>query len=127
MEESGIRQAGWGTGKLARERLLACLWLLPVALFLSLCARDVGLPGLYFDEVNPDFLVVPLLQSLGAGGDPANIAGVAASGWRLISTPYIGTLPVYLTAPIHALLGYSVETMRLCHALFGAAIVALGY
>jgi len=91
---------------------------LPVGVFFFLVLRHIELPGLYYDEINPEASVVALLRHLQVGGD---------YDWPLISTYYIGMLSVYLGAPLHAFWGLSVTTVRLHHALYGAAILLLGF
>ena len=89
----------------------------------------VDLPGVYMDEVNPDYLVVKLLNP-----DHAPIVGWVLRGNYLLGDRvpwlvqlYHGSQTFWLGLPFFALFGTTVEGLRLTHAVFGAGVLAALY
>jgi len=84
---------------------------------------NINLPGLYMDEVNPDYLVSWLFS----GGSiyvwllPSN--GMLPALGQL----YHGLLHTYTELPIFSVFGTSLSLLRLIHAFFGFLILLFGY
>jgi hypothetical protein len=110
------------------------LWVvaaIPMLVFLLFAMRELMLPGVQFDEVNPDYLVVKMLDASKVGTTPSwqlrdNILSHDFR-WPVIATYYAGVVSVYLSIPFHAVLGFNVFTLRFYHACFGLAILALSF
>ena len=89
----------------------------------------LDLPGVYMDEVNPDYLVVKVLNP-----DHAPIVGWVLRGNYLLGDRvpwlvqlYHGSHTFWLGLPFFALFGTTVEGLRLTHAVFGAGVLAALY
>lgn len=83
--------------------------------------RHIELPGIYMDAINPDYLVAHRLN-------PAlnNPGWILPSAWfPILGNLYHGVQNFYIGLPIYWLLGASVVSARIVHALFGAVIIAL--
>jgi hypothetical protein len=85
--------------------------------------RQIDLPGLYMDAVNPDYLAAHVLNP-----------GLDNPRWLIptISFPILGNLyhgvqNFYVDLVTFSVLGISVASIRISQALFGAAIVMLLY
>jgi hypothetical protein len=98
---------------------------LALALFAAAVVKDIDVPGVYMDAVNPDYLVVPILhpaRPLGAVGVmPGNYL---ARRLPVLTSLYHGTETVWLSLPFYAVLGTSLTSLRLVHGLFGLAVLA---
>jgi len=99
------------------------------AVYALVAAWRLDLPGVYMDEVNPDYLVVKLLNP-----DHAPIVGWVLRGNYLLGDRvpwlvqlYHGSQTFWLGLPFFALFGTTVEGLRLTHALFGAGVLAALY
>jgi hypothetical protein len=98
------------------------------AAWLVVATQQIGLPGVYMDAVDPDYLAVRLLnpdaQPITAwllGGN--DLFGVAP----LLISFYHGSQQVWLSLPFFALFGTTVMGLRLTHAMFALAILAALY
>lgn len=108
----------WHRGLVAIPALLV-FWLV--------FGRDLALPGLYMDTINPEYLAVRALN-------PAAIANVPA--WVLpgnllferfpvlAGSYYHGALQYYLALPAYALLGTDIISARLVQGLYGSLVLA---
>jgi hypothetical protein len=98
---------------------------LALALFAAAVLKDIDVPGVYMDAVNPDYLVVPILHPthpLGAVGVmPGNYL---ARRLPVLTSLYHGTETVWFSLPFYALLGVSLTSLRIVHGLFGIAVLA---
>src|SRR5262245_5191223 len=97
-----------------------------VALAFALGARNLDVPGLYYDEV---IQVEPALWFLRADPDPPEIPGalsVALFGRRfpVMTQPYMGALKSQLLVPVFALVRPDVATLRLATLAVGVAGLA---
>lgn len=103
--------------------------LLPVLVFLVLGLRELGLPGLYMDAVNPDYLGVWVRQP--AGEMPAWIYpdNALAPGYELplLNSLYGGATTAYLAAAAFELFGSGIGTVRLLHVAYGVGLLLLVY
>lgn len=95
--------------------------LLALAIFWICALRNLELPGLYMDAINPDYMVAHWLHP-----------GLDNPVWRLpgpalpiLGNLYHGTQTLYLGVLTYGVLGTSVASARITHALFGALIVLL--
>jgi hypothetical protein len=98
-----------------------------LATFWLVFGRDLALPGLYMDSINPEYLAVRALN-------PAAIANVPA--WVLpgnllfdrfpvlAGSYYHGALQYYLALPVYALLGTDIVSARLVQGLYGSLVLA---
>ncbi len=110
---------------------LAVLAGIPLLVFMLLAMRELMLPGIQLDEVNPDYLVVKMLDSTKVGTTPSwqlrdNILSPDYR-WPVLAQYYVGVLPVYLSIPFYAALGFNVASLRILHALYGIVILALAF
>ena len=84
----------------------------------------MSLPGLYMDAVDPDYLVVRILNSSGyevpAWILPGNYLG---ERFPILTSLYHSTLQLWLSLPGFLLFGTSLVGLRTIHALFGFAII----
>jgi hypothetical protein len=110
-----------------REALWPALALLVLA---AGVAAQIEQPGLYFDEVYVDYMVVPLVQ--------AHPVELPAQYWLppgnylfgrlpLLVQLYHGALPLYLGLPLYAVLGTDVAAVRIVHGAFAAAVLVLAW
>jgi hypothetical protein len=96
---------------------------IPLLLLLQGSVSHIMLPGLYMDAVNPDYLILRLLNW------NASIFGWVLPGTSIrdifptISGLYYGALPYYIGMPIYILLGTGVVAIRIAN--FGFASVVL--
>ncbi|RAO74790.1 glycosyltransferase family 39 protein [Dyella jiangningensis] len=95
------------------------IWL-SLAAFFTLVLVQVNLPGLYMDAVNPDFVAAQLLHH--NARQPS--AGIPSKVFPILGGLYYGAQNVYVGLPIFAVFGFSVVTLRVAQALFGAILVA---
>jgi hypothetical protein len=101
-----------------------------VALAWAWCAtREIGLPGVYMDAVNPDYLVVRVLtwhrEPMAAWVLPGNY--LLGARFPVLVSLYHGTQHFWLGLPLYWLLGTTVESLRIVHALFGLGVLAALY
>jgi hypothetical protein len=94
------------------------LWLLPVLAFVGLVLMHAELPGIYMDGVNPDFMAA---QWLHRGHNPG--AGVPSKIFPILGSFYHGLQNAYLGVPFFAIGGFSVISLRLEQATFGAILL----
>lgn len=92
--------------------------------FIALSILHAGLPGLYMDSVNPDYLVNFLI---GDGKVPAWIypdnylAGLHK--YPVLNSLYGTALVAYIFAPFYLLLGSDPSIVRLLHVALGALVL----
>lgn len=109
------RQAGWV------GRLGAAGWALALGVFWLCALRNVELPGLYMDAVNPDYLFARWLNP-----QLHNPVWMIPSGSiPLLGNLYHGMQTLYLGVLTYGVLGTSVVSARVTHALYGSLIVLL--
>jgi hypothetical protein len=97
-------------------------WLL-IALLLWFAGvlRQVDLPGLYMDAINPEYLVAHALHP--ALSNPRWL--LPARGLPILGNLYHGVQDFYFGVPFFALFGTTLTAVRLFHGLFGAALLLL--
>lgn len=98
------------------------LWLLPLAVFLALVLFHADLPGIYMDAANPDFLAARWLHHAHNPG-----AGIPSKIFPILGSFYHGMQNAYLGVPVFALAGFSVTSLRLEQAVFGAMLLVALY
>ena len=101
-----------------------------VAAAWGICAaREIGLPGVFLDAVNPDYLVVRVLtwhrEPMAAWVLPGN--HLLGARFPVLTSLYHGTQHFWLGLPLFWLLGTTVESLRIVHALFGLGVLAALY
>ena len=101
-----------------------------VAAAWALCAsRAIDLPGVYMDAVNPDYLVVRVFTwertPMAAWVLPGN--HLLGARFPILVSLYHGTQHFWLGLPLFWLLGTTVESLRIVHALFGLGVLAALY
>jgi hypothetical protein len=99
-----------------------------VAAYAVVALQQIGLPGLYMDAVNPDYMAVRVLNPRG----PAMLPWLLPGNWLfdrlpLMVTFYHGSQQVWLGLPFFWLFGMSVEGLRLTHAMFALGVLAAVY
>jgi hypothetical protein len=102
---------------------------LAAAVYALVAAWQIDLPGVYMDEVNPDYLVVKLLNPGHAPIPGWVLPGNYLLGERVpwLVQLYHGSQTFWLGLPLFALFGTTVEGLRLTHAAFGAGVLAALY
>jgi len=94
--------------------------------YLFVATRNLELPGVYMDAVNPDYLVVKVLN-------PAHeriVAWVLEGNYLLgnrvpwMISLYHGSHTFWFGLPLYALFGTTVEGLRLTHAVFALGVLA---
>jgi len=103
-------------------------FLLVALAYLFVATREIELPGIYMDAVNPDYLVArwlnPDAQYIPAWVAPGNdILG----RYPLLVGLQHGSLQLWLGAPLFWIFGMSVVGLRLTHAMFALAALAAWY
>ncbi len=100
-----------------------------VAAYALVATRHIDLPGIYADAINPDYLVTRILNR-----DPARsivwvLFGNSLLGDRVpvLIAPYHGSQQFWLGLPLYALLGTSVESVRIVHATFALGVLLSMY
>jgi hypothetical protein len=100
--------------------LLGCL-----AIFLACVFRQIELPGLYMDAVNPDYLAVALVGNPIFEPPAWIVAGnLLYHRYPILVQVYHGAQTLWLGAPLFWLWGTNIVSLRLVHGLFGAAVLA---
>jgi len=96
-----------------------------VAAYACVALWQITLPGVYMDAVNPDYLVVKVLnrhaQPISAWVLAANY--VAGHKLPVLIALYHGSLPFWTGLPFFWLFGTDVTGLRLTHAMFGVAVL----
>ena len=96
--------------------------------WLVVATQQVTLPGVYMDAVNPDYLVVRLLNWHAEPITPWVLNGnYPFSRVPILISLYHGSQQVWLGLPFYALFGMSVTGLRLTHAMFALGILAALY
>lgn len=114
MSESG-RQVGWA------RQLGVVGWSVALAVFWLCVLRNVELPGLYMDAVNPDYLFARWLNP-----ELKNpVWAIPSGGVPLLGNLYHGVQTLYVGVLTYGVLGTSVVSVRVTHALYGSLIVLL--
>jgi len=101
-----------------------------VAVALTFCAtRAVELPGVYMDAVNPDYLVVRVFtwhrEPMAAWVLPGNY--LLDARFPILVSIHHGSQHFWLGLPLFWLLGTTVESLRIVHALFALGVLAALY
>ncbi len=101
-----------------------------VAAAWAFCAtRAIELPGVYMDAVNPDYLVARVLnwrrEPMTAWVLPGNY--LLGARFPILVSLYHGSQHFWLGLPLFWLLGTTVESLRIVHALFGLGVLAALY
>ncbi len=103
-------------------------FLLVAVAYLVVATREIELPGIYMDAVNPDYLVTRWLNP-----DAHHIPAWVAPGndilgrYPLLVGLQHGSLQLWLGAPLFWIFGMSVVGLRLTHAMFALAVLASWY
>lgn len=101
---------------------------LVVLAYAAVALQQIALPGVYMDAVNPDYMVVRVLNPHGPPMTPWLLPG----NWLfdrvpLMITFYHGSQQAWLGLPFFWLFGTSVEGLRLTHAMFALGVLAALY
>ena len=105
--------------------ILTAYWLyVPLLALMIGVLLDIYLPGLYMDAVNPDYMVVRMLGEA-KNSDIWVLPGNLFFGrYPLLSSLYHGTGQAWLGAPIYAILGTDIFSIRLVHGMCGLAVLS---
>lgn len=96
-------------------------WIVAMVVFWLGALRNVELPGLYMDAVNPDYLFARWLNP-----ELKNPVWVLPTGpLPLLGNLYHGMQTLYVGVLTYGLLGTSVVSVRLTHAMYGSLIVLM--
>jgi hypothetical protein len=89
----------------------------------------ITLPGVYMDEVNPDYLVVKILNPRHAPIVAWVLQGNYVLGDRvpILAQLYHGSQTFWLGLPLFWIFGTSVQGLRLTHAMFAVGVLAALY
>ncbi len=100
-------------------------FVLVAAVYAIAVAQNIGLPGVYMDAVNPDYLAVRLLhrhtEPIAAWLLPGNYLFGRAP---VLISFYHGSQQAWLGLPGFFLFGTTVTGLRITHALFGLGVLA---
>lgn len=102
----------------------ACL-LIPALIFIAFGLREPGLPGLYMDSVNPDYLAARLLGSglqIPAWIYPDNL--LSGNRFPLLNSLYGGNFSAYLGLPFFWIFGFGPGEVRVFHCLLALTLLA---
>lgn len=98
------------------------------AAYALVALQQITLPGVYMDAVNPDYLVVRILnpqaEPITAWLLPGNYLGEKTP---VLISFYHGSQQFWLGLPMFWLFGTSVTGIRLTHAMFGLGVLAALY
>ena len=98
---------------------------LALTLFAAAYLRDLGLPGLYMDAINPEYLIPGILEP------PQPVAYIVPGNYLggrfplLTGSLYHGSTQLYAALPFLAIFGPNLITFRVFQLVVGAAILAL--
>lgn len=106
-----------------RSRIHWVLCGLAFAVFWICALHDITLPGVYMDAVNPDYIAARFLNS----ELPNTVWVLPTRGMPILGNLYHGVQNLYVGLPVFKLFGFSVTTLRVAQALFGAAIVGFSF
>jgi len=114
-----------GATRLGSDRAILIVFVLTLVVFGAAYLRDLSLPGLYMDAVNPEYLIPGIV-------DPPPPLDYAVPGNRLggrfpvfTGTYYHGSTQLYAALPFLSVFGTSLTTFRLFQMAVGAGILAL--
>ena len=116
--------------RVAHPQRFAWLGFVVVAVtYAFVAAWHIDLPGVYMDEVNPDYLAVKILNPHHAPIVAWVLQGNYLLGDRvpIMVQLYHGSQTFWLGLPLFWLFGTTVERLRLAHAVLAAAILAALY
>ncbi len=102
-------------------------FLLPALVVFCLgAATEMDAPGVYMDAVNPDYIIVRLLNPTAVpAAEVWTIPGTLLFGrFPLLGQIYHGALPFYVGLPTYALFGTGVLGIRLTNLVFGCMVLA---
>jgi 4-amino-4-deoxy-L-arabinose transferase-like glycosyltransferase len=91
--------------------------LLAALVFFALTLPNLNTPGLYYDEV--------IFVNAGLGGPLDSFAQTRVLGWPMFIMPYIGSLKSLLHAPLFALFGVNLWTIRIPSLVISFATILL--
>ncbi len=111
----------------SRRRWWACAAV--VAIYAVVALWQIELPGIYMDAVNPDYLVVKILNP---DARPITAWVLTANYLGHLRLPvlvalYHGSLQFWLGLPLFWLFGTGVVGLRLTHAVFALAVLASAF
>jgi hypothetical protein len=92
-----------------------------MAIFLSICLRQLELPGLYYDEALD---LTPMLAWM-HGGAPELLRGIGIGRFPVMLLDYMGSLGGYVTVPFLWVFGSGVAAARLQPIAFSALTILL--
>ncbi|MFO1323242.1 MAG: hypothetical protein U1F15_04175 [Burkholderiales bacterium] len=112
---SGFANRWWPFAAVALAYAIAAAW-------------QITLPGIYMDAVNPDYMVVRMLNPKGEALTPWLLPGNYLSNRvPLLISFYHGSQQVWLGAPFFWLFGTSVAGIRATHAMFALFVLVALY
>lgn len=102
------------------------VFFVPCLIFCIYGFKDLGLPGLYMDAVNPDYLAAWIQR-----GSVSIPAWIYPDNWLagpyevpLLNSLYGGNSPAYLAALFFKIVGFGAVELRLFHSILGIALLA---
>lgn len=110
-------------GRVAEYFYRYLYFIVPLTILLQGCVSHIALPGLYMDAVNPDYMIVRLLNW------NSHIYTLALPGTCLfgifptIIQMYHGALPYYLGAPVYMLFGTGIVGVRVANFVFASIVL----
>jgi hypothetical protein len=112
-----------------RQRIRSVFPFAVVAIIYGIVAgHQIELPGVYMDAVNPDYLAVRILNWNRHPFAPWIIPGTDLfDHFPVLVSLYHGMQQLYLALPVFWLLGTTVTSLRVAHALFALGILAAMY
>lgn len=96
--------------------------------YLIVATREIALPGIYMDAVNPDYLVTRWLNPHAQWIPPWIAPGNDLLGrYPVLVGLHHGSLQLWLGYPAYFIFGMTVAGLRLTHAMFGLGVLAALY
>jgi hypothetical protein len=100
--------------------------IIPLILYSFFAVRNLNLPGLYMDSVNPDYLAAWLIRgdkNIPAWLYPDNL--LAAYEFPILNSLYGGNATAYFGLIFFALFGFGLTQVHLYHAFFGLILLTV--
>ncbi len=95
------------------------------AVYLIAALYQLELPGLNYDEVLD---AVPAMQAVqGVDADSYGVLNIGGRAWPLMTMPYVGVTSTYFLAPIFAIFGVSMMTVRGAAVFLGVISLLMGW
>ena len=100
--------------------------LMAIALLSLVFGRDLRLPGLFMDSINPEYMAVKTVNEEARPDTPTLVmpGNIIAGKYPVLAGSYYhGPLQFYVALPVYAALGTTIVSARIVQALYGVFIL----